>query len=741
MIRNWVSEIRDIAYDAEDIIDTFILQIEEEKKAPRMKGFMVIFNKYAGISNKGKKLHNIGRKIKAIQKRLSDLSIKRDIYEIRNLRELTGGGGSISARERLRLARRSSPYADGEDFIGLNDAVEGRCVISIVGMGGLGKTSLAKKVYNHSKVQSRFHHQAWVYLSQEYNTKDLFKRIIKFFRKPSKQDLEIMENSTEEDLERFLYEYLERPAWESMKRAFLDKNNGSRVVLTTRKMTIAEKESWELFCKIAFRGSNGGVANFCPPHLEDLGREMVRKCGGLPLGIIVLGSLLSKKSPNPHEWQKVLQTVGRKFAIPVEVMLSPFPEDFVIDTKKLIWLWVNEGFVPQGEDMKEVADIYLNELIERSMIQVVPKGSRRRVVECAIHDLLRDLAVSKAEKIRFLQIFGKEDIPSLTATSRGRRLATHSEIQSYVLEHCGHLSLRSLMIFNMNTTTTVLKNELRSLYTGFKLLRVLDLGYTRYDKNNLPLILPDEIGKMIHLRYLGLEETNLQELPASIGNLQMLQTLNMWGNTQCKLPETISKLGQPRHLYGSWTGIVRIDTLTNLKTLDYIDVDIWVQNDVTKLTNLQKLKMTGVLRQTDMDALSATLSKLSNRTSVSSNLQSLWIQSPDEVTFDPLMKLRRTPLKVHLPSCYHLLDLILYCYLECLPDLQQYSPNLTTLILFNTNLKADPMPTLEMLPHLSSLNRAYDGSNGFPQLEHLEMSLTKLQSWTTEERAMSQLTC
>ncbi|KAI3864664.1 hypothetical protein MKX03_009184 [Papaver bracteatum] len=164
MIRNWVFEIRDITYDAEDIIDTFILQIEEEKKTPPKKGFMVVFNKYAGVGNKGKNLHNIGRKIKGIKKRLSDLSIKRDIYEIRYLGELTGGGDSISARERLRHVRRSSPHADGEDFIGLNDDVEElvklmtgqqlrRCVILIVGMGGIGKTILAKKVYNHSKVQ------------------------------------------------------------------------------------------------------------------------------------------------------------------------------------------------------------------------------------------------------------------------------------------------------------------------------------------------------------------------------------------------------------------------------------------------------------------------------------------------------------------------------------------------------------------------------------------------------------
>ncbi|KAI3916227.1 hypothetical protein MKW98_004668, partial [Papaver atlanticum] len=124
MIRNWVSEIRDISYDVEDIIDTFILQIEEEKKTPPKKGFMVVFNKYAGIRNKIKNIHSIGRIIKEIKKNLSDLSIKRYIYEIRYLGELTGGGGLISARERLRHARRSSPYADVQDFIGLNDVVE-----------------------------------------------------------------------------------------------------------------------------------------------------------------------------------------------------------------------------------------------------------------------------------------------------------------------------------------------------------------------------------------------------------------------------------------------------------------------------------------------------------------------------------------------------------------------------------------------------------------------------------------
>ncbi|OVA11974.1 NB-ARC [Macleaya cordata] len=374
---------------------------------------------------------------------------------------------------------------------------------------------------------------------------------------------------------------------------------------------------------------------------------MVGKCGGLPLGLIVLGGLLLKKSPSTHEWQRVLNHISRKLMedqdhhtsqilalsyndLPFELKscflhIGLFPEDSVIDTKKLIHLWVAEGFIPQREEpMEDVAEDYLNELTDRSMIQVVHRKSSWELEECScsIHDLLRDLAISKAEEVRFLQIYGKEDPPPFSARPpRGRRFAIHSENQSYALKDWLPPNLCSLVIFNTDATTTIRENNLRSLYVGFKFLRVLDLGCCRFDKNS-HLQLPDKIGEMIHLRYLCLKDTYVEELPTSIGNFQRLQTLDLTGHFECKLPDTVGKLGKLRHLYGCWAKkMPRIDTLTNLQRLNSISFDIWMQNDTAKLTNLRELKMTGVRRDTDTRSLSESLARLG------SNLQSLSVST------------------------------------------------------------------------------------------------------------------
>ncbi|XP_024046466.1 LOW QUALITY PROTEIN: disease resistance protein RPP13-like [Citrus clementina] len=193
-----------------------------------------------------------------------------------------------------------------------------RLVISVYGMGGLGKTSLARKLYQNNDVKNKFDRRAWVSVSQDYDTKDLLLRIIRSLK------INVLKSSKkmrEEDLERYLYNYLQgksflvvvdniwqNETWESLKRVFPDNKNGSRVIITTRIKEVAERsdenayahklrflrpdESWELFCKKAFRNSNGSEG------LEKLGREMVEKCRGLPLAIVVLGGLLSMKKPH-----------------------------------------------------------------------------------------------------------------------------------------------------------------------------------------------------------------------------------------------------------------------------------------------------------------------------------------------------------------------------------------------------------------------------------------------------------
>ncbi|KAI8021411.1 Disease resistance protein RPP13 [Camellia lanceoleosa] len=248
--------------------------------------------------------------------------------------------------ERFKQLRRTTPYEDDQHVVGFTEDVEllmselleqtpHQRVISIVGMGGLGNATLARKIYNSSSVGDKFECKGWVSVSKDYNIQNLFQRTIKSFKMPTtKDELEMLENMEKEDLECHLHELLKESrylvviddvwdtdAWASLRRALLDSKKGSRVIITTHKKVVAESsggrkyihhlrflepnESWELFCRKVFLDYDGvdDKTNRCPLSLEELARDMVRKCRGLPRAIVVLGGLLSRK--HPDKWPKL----------------------------------------------------------------------------------------------------------------------------------------------------------------------------------------------------------------------------------------------------------------------------------------------------------------------------------------------------------------------------------------------------------------------------------------------------
>ncbi|KAL2492625.1 Disease resistance RPP13-like protein 4 [Abeliophyllum distichum] len=186
-----------------------------------------------------------------------------------------------------------------------------------------------------------------------------------------------------------------------------------------RMHLLGEELSWKLFCEKVF----GEYC--CPPELEEIGTKIVQHCKGLPLAIVVIGGLLSKLSRTQHDWRNVAENLSSVITSNDEryskilslsynnlphhlkgcfLYMGVFPEDSNIRVSTLIKLWIAEGFIKlvKFKRMEDMAEEYLLDLIERSLVMISKKNSIGKIKACKIHDLLRDLLQSEAEKERFL---------------------------------------------------------------------------------------------------------------------------------------------------------------------------------------------------------------------------------------------------------------------------------------------------------------------------------------------------
>ena len=333
-------------------------------------------------------------------------------------------------------------------------------VISIIGMGGSGKATLTANTYNNDDVKKHFNCCAWITISQVHVIEDVLRSMIKSFYKSMKEvDPTNLSSMNQMELVETLVDYLKEKryllvlddVWDTnildkIKVALQDSCRGSRIILTTRKEDVAchplggkhhihriqllqNEEAWELFCKKAFVNCPNGS---CPLELKSFAKELVRKCEGLPLAIAALGSLTYFK--NMSQWNEIKSNVnwsptnnpnleGVKSILMLSfndlpyqlkhcfLFCSLFPEDHEIQRKRLIKLWMAEGFVEQvkGSTLEEVADSYLVGLTFRNMLQVVDRNEFGRPRRCKMHDLLREFALSISVKEKFGVVHGGGD--------------------------------------------------------------------------------------------------------------------------------------------------------------------------------------------------------------------------------------------------------------------------------------------------------------------------------------------
>ncbi|KAK1292323.1 Disease resistance protein RPM1 [Acorus calamus] len=553
--------------------------------------------------------------------------------------------------------------------------------------------------------------------------------------------------------------------WEEIQGAFPDNTHGSIIIFTTRNRDTAtslasrdrifriqrlnHREAWTLFSSIAFRGDDKVKLD---QELEEAAIAIVEKCEGLPLAIVTIASVMYSKERSAAEWNNVVHGLNWMFdnqkleKLSNILMLSfydlpyylkncflycsAFPEYYSIKRKRIIRLWVAEGFVEESEGMtmEEIAEEYLKELVQRSML-VAQAHDCGRVKQFRMHDVVRNIAVSISKKQNFFMMLESR------TTAKARRLSV-IKANNFIQKGLGDMThLRSLLVFEMDdffSRSLIAKSALR-----FRLLRVLDL-------QNAPIQgIPDAVGDLFNLRYLSLRGTKVRMLPKSLASLQNLLTLDLKFSSIEELP-SLRKLQNLRHLFlissvedGIWVPMKsnprEIWASKDLQTLEGIMSSKEIVRQVGNLTQLRSLSILEV-KESDAPELCASISKMTFLTHLKVQAKSKGVGS-----------LKMEPLH-YLP--FFLQKLILRGNLKSLPRWCGSLPSLRVLSLRSSGLREDPLRSLQQLPVLEYLvlHKAYDGKklcfqvNSFPSLKKLSLiELSQLNQVTMKKGAMQSL--
>ncbi|KAM0874248.1 hypothetical protein ACQ4PT_037553 [Festuca glaucescens] len=613
LVKIWANEVRELSYAIEDSLDSFMVRFEGlEPTKPRVS-FVGFIKCTRNKITEFKIRHKIANDIRDIEIHVGKVKERYDRYKFHDI-------ASDHATTTVVDPRLSAMYNKVSDLVGIDKPIdelmkrlfEGSDVperklktVSIVGFGGLGKTTLAKALYD--KLTKKFDCGVFLPVGQNPDMKKVLGDILhelglQTYNVSSAMDVRQLINQVQKFLadKRYLIvidDLWDVQTWGTIKYALVDGNLESRVITTTRICEVAKKagavynmkplsddDSKKLFSFRIF-GDQGTSHNNQFTQVSD---KILRKCGGVPLAVITIASLLVGK--RREDWSKVYESIGfgseeneviqntRKilsfsyYDLPSRLKtcllyLSMLPEDIWINKNTLIWRWVAEGFVPDKQEIGlfEQGERYFNDLINRSMIRWIEPCHRVNVVRCRVHDMVLDLIRTLSSEVNFITIHDAEHHKTCLSSNSVRRLALHKG----VIGHIPKMEMGHMRSFN----ASMCRDNRMPPLSRFKVLRVLIL--TECDFSGAVSRL-EHVGKLVQLRYLGLFGTPIAELPREIGhNLKFLQTLDVRETGLEELPPSVSELRNLLSLRASegTRMLGEIGKLTSLEELRLFSVD------------------------------------------------------------------------------------------------------------------------------------------------------------------------
>ncbi|KAF8038101.1 hypothetical protein BT93_B0837 [Corymbia citriodora subsp. variegata] len=592
-IRVWLQNVKDAFYEAQDVLEEFDIEAIRRDLRGRY-GMCEEVRTFFSSSNQLAFKLKMTCQIRAVSVRIDATETDRKFHlDKRPKREWRNREETHSFIRGEDIIGRDGDKKEVMDFLLDSNFGENVSILPIVGIGGLGKTALAQYVYGESK----FDLKMWVCVSTDFDVKKIVKKMLACaMRKEVEEDMmELLQSNLREKIDGKKYllvlddvwvlddgQNIERK-WQSLKPLLVGGARGSKILVTTRFLSIEnimntappyrlkglpESASLDLLMQMARQK----IEEIQDSDMLAIGKEIVRKCTGVPLVVRTVGHLLSSKETK-REWLRFkddeLPEVSKSGDNILSVLrlsynhlpphlkqcfafCSLFPKDYEIKKQTLIDLWMAEGFIQSsnGKHLEDIAHKYFMDLLWSNFFQEFKEARYTEVETCKMHDLMHDLAFSVAGNGCLAAWDGKKSMHERTRhISYGLTFNLRDELPISSLKVS---ALRTILfttrywgkeeqIEQKESTSEV---DLCQLIQNFKRLRVLGLHSTKVEK------VPSSICELKHLTYLDLSyNLTLKRLPNSITRLQSLQTLNLNGCLALEeLPSDIRKLVSLRNL-------------------------------------------------------------------------------------------------------------------------------------------------------------------------------------------------